>query len=80
MKADRLSIKMIKDALEKKQSGAFENYDIQKIQHVKRESILQAAITVFRKKGYNDTTITDIVTEAGVGRNTFYIHFKKTDR
>ncbi len=41
----------------------------------RREKIIQAAIGVFRKKGYNKAVLNDIVTEAGVGRATFYNYF-----
>lgn len=79
MKANRLSIKMIKEILFDQHPDDPENYDIDKVHHAKRESILKAAIMVFRKKGYNDTTIADIVNEAKVGRNTFYAHFKNKE-
>jgi len=78
MKKDRLSIKMMKDVLHQQPDDP-ESYDINKVHHVKRDSILQAAIAVFREKGFNDTTITDIVNEAGVGRNTFYVHFQNKE-
>lgn len=79
MKANRLSIKMIKEILFDQHPDDPENYDIDKVHHAKRDSILKAAITAFRKKGYNDTTIADIVNEAKVGRNTFYMHFKNKE-
>ncbi len=40
-----------------------------------RNSLLEAAITVFSKKGYHKTNISDIVDEAKVGQGTFYRNF-----
>ncbi len=40
-----------------------------------REALLDAARTVFARKGYHATLISDIVGEAGVGQGTFYRHF-----
>jgi AcrR family transcriptional regulator len=45
----------------------------------KKEEIVRAAIRIFREKGYADTSIADIVTEAAIGRGTFYVFFKNKD-
>jgi AcrR family transcriptional regulator len=42
----------------------------------KRDIIMQAAVGLFREKGYNSTTIRDIAVRAGVGKITFYHYFK----
>ena len=42
---------------------------------VRREQILAAARKVFRDKGYDGTTVSDIVEEAGVAQGTFYLYF-----
>ena len=42
---------------------------------VRQEQILAAARKVFREKGYDGTTIADIVKEAGVAQGTFYLYF-----
>lgn len=42
----------------------------------KRAHILATAIRVFGKKGYHQTSIADIVDEAGVARGTFYLYFE----
>lgn len=42
---------------------------------VQRERILHATADVIRVKGYDDTTVADIVTTAGVSREVFYSHF-----
>ena len=41
----------------------------------RREQILSAAREVFNEKGYETTTITDIVRRAGVAQGTFYLYF-----
>lgn len=41
----------------------------------RREEIIKAAISLFREKGYENTSITDIVDRARVGRGTFYLNF-----
>ena len=42
---------------------------------VRQEQILAAARKVFREKGYEGATISDIVKEAGVAQGTFYLYF-----
>lgn len=42
----------------------------------RRQHILDAARNVFAKRGYHQTTIDDIVAEAGVARGTFYLYFE----
>ncbi|MFT3854398.1 MAG: TetR/AcrR family transcriptional regulator [Ilumatobacteraceae bacterium] len=46
--------------------------------HRTRTKIVDAAQQVFVQKGYLDTTVEDIIAEAGVARGTFYTYF--TDR
>lgn len=41
----------------------------------RREQILKVARDVFAKRGYHQTTIDDIVAQAGVARGTFYLYF-----
>lgn len=41
----------------------------------RRERILAAARKVFREKGYDRTTVSDVVREAGVAQGTFYLYF-----
>jgi AcrR family transcriptional regulator len=42
----------------------------------KRDAILEAARTLFAKKGYDDTTIADIAKVAGVAVGTVYLYFR----
>ena len=42
----------------------------------RREEILSAAISAFSNKGYHDTSISDIIENAGIARGTFYLYFE----
>ena len=42
---------------------------------VRREQILKAARKVLDEKGYENTTVSDIVKEADVAQGTFYLYF-----
>jgi AcrR family transcriptional regulator len=42
----------------------------------RRHHILTAARDVFARRGYHQSTIDDIVAEAGVARGTFYLYFE----
>src|SRR4051794_13044383 len=41
----------------------------------RRTQLLSAARTVFAKKGYEDATVSEIVSRAGVAQGTFYLYF-----
>jgi len=43
-----------------------------------RQEITDAAFQLFVDRGFNDTTVDDIVTVAGVSRRTFYRYFSST--
>ncbi len=45
----------------------------------KRAHILDAAITVFAKKGFSGSTISDVAKKAGVACGTVYLYFKNKD-
>lgn len=42
----------------------------------KESDLFQAAYELFGTKGFNDTSIDDIVKKAGVAKGTFYLYFK----
>ena len=42
----------------------------------KRDSLLAAAFALFTEKGINDTSISDIATEAKMAKGTFYLYFR----
>ena len=39
------------------------------------KQIIEAALKLFREKGYENVTVNDICTQAGIARSTFYINF-----
>lgn len=41
----------------------------------RREQILRAALTCFAQKGYHQTTLDDIVDEAGLSKGSVYVYF-----
>ena len=43
---------------------------------IKENKLLDTAFDLFTKKGIKDTSIQDIVDNAGVGKGTFYLYFK----
>lgn len=42
----------------------------------RRQSILEAATRAVGRQGYADTSVADLIAEAGVSRTTFYNHFR----
>jgi AcrR family transcriptional regulator len=44
-----------------------------------KEELISAALSLFRRKGVDDTTVSDIVKEAHVAQGTFYNYFKSKD-
>jgi TetR/AcrR family fatty acid metabolism transcriptional regulator len=45
----------------------------------KREAILRAAVKVFAQKGYFNSKVADIASEAGIADGTVYLYFKSKD-
>ncbi|MFN3264186.1 MAG: TetR/AcrR family transcriptional regulator, partial [Aquificaceae bacterium] len=45
-----------------------------------RERIIQSAKELFSQKGYNHTTVEDIVKHAGLSKGAFYFYFKSKDQ
>ena len=43
---------------------------------IKEEKMLNTAFSLFTKKGFKETSIQDIVDNAGVAKGTFYLYFK----
>jgi AcrR family transcriptional regulator len=44
-----------------------------------RERLVRAALMLWRKQGFDDTTVEEIAAEAEVGWSTFYYHFASKD-
>ena len=42
----------------------------------RRKQILERALAVFAERGYHQTSISDLVSAAGVARGTFYLYFE----
>jgi len=45
----------------------------------RRTQIMQAALACFTRKGYNNTTMDDIVAESGLSKGSLYWYFKSKD-
>jgi AcrR family transcriptional regulator len=45
----------------------------------RRAHIIQAALVCFTRKGYNNTTMDDIVAESGLSKGSLYWYFKSKD-
>lgn len=46
------------------------------VREQRREQVLDAAKSVFAKKGFHRSSIADIIQRAGIARGTFYLYFK----
>ena len=44
-------------------------------EHVRRKQLLDAARKMFREKGYEGATVSEIAQEAGLGKGTFYFYY-----
>ncbi|MGI5889109.1 MAG: TetR/AcrR family transcriptional regulator [Oscillospiraceae bacterium] len=40
------------------------------------ENLLKSAFSLFKEKGFNETSVSDITENAGVAKGTFYLYFK----
>ena len=47
--------------------------------NVRKSEILDAAELLFETKGFDGTSTTDILNEAGIARGTLYYHFKSKE-
>src|SRR5262250_3381524 len=47
---------------------------------LKRKAILDAARSVFAKKGFADTSVEDIAEQAGIAKGTLYLYFPSKDQ
>ena len=44
-------------------------------EHVRRKQLLDAARKIFKEKGYEGATVSEIAQEAGLGKGTFYFYY-----
>lgn len=52
---------------------------VQKSQNDKRQRILEGALKAFARKGFYNTKVSEIASEAGVADGTIYLYFKNKD-
>ncbi len=53
--------------------------DREKKKEIKKEQIVRAAIELYKKRGFEKTTVEDIALNANVATGTFYTYFKEKD-
>lgn len=46
---------------------------------IRREELMDAAQALFLGKGFNETSVDEIVKGAGVAKGTYYVYFKTKD-
>lgn len=51
----------------------------QQMADLTRDTIIDIAIKQFKSKGFENVTISDIVSEAGMSRGSFYAHFRNKE-
>ena len=61
---------MLKDLVKQKRTKIDENKE------EKEKKILDSSLKLFMKKGFKDTSVQDIVSDAGIAKGTFYLYFK----
>jgi AcrR family transcriptional regulator len=47
----------------------------QAMRQARREEILEAAVRLFRRRGYHGTSVSDVIQASGISRGTFYLYF-----
>jgi AcrR family transcriptional regulator/predicted DNA-binding transcriptional regulator AlpA len=73
LRQENNSVQRIKEILHPARAGS---QDSQAGKTTKRrEDIIESAIHLFREKGFDDTSISDIIQHASAGRGTFYAYF-----
>lgn len=45
------------------------------MRRARREEILEAAVGLFRRRGYHATSVADVIEASGISRGTFYLYF-----
>jgi AcrR family transcriptional regulator len=71
-----LSQKSVDDNLPHTNKKTMASQQSKRTKESKRQEIIKAAGKVFSEKGYYQTNISDITDELGIGKSTFYLHFK----
>jgi AcrR family transcriptional regulator len=73
LRQENNSVERIKEILHPTRAGSQDSQTGKTTK--RREDIIQSAIHLFREKGFNDTSISDIIQHASAGRGTFYAYF-----
>lgn len=76
---EKMPLKFIKEMIEKMEGEGKETQTSSVRSSSRRDVIIKSAITLFREKGYANTSITDIVDHAHIGRGTFYLNFNNKE-
>lgn len=79
LKKKGLSLDAIGKIMTNKTAETNPEHETHSIHTSKRDSIITSAIELFRSKGYDLTTIGDIVGRSGVGKGTFYQYFQSKE-
>lgn len=74
LRQENTSVERIKEILHPAQAGS-QDSPAGKTTQKRREDIIESAIHLFREKGFDDTSISDIIQHASAGRGTFYAYF-----
>lgn len=68
-------IALIKEAMRGGKPETTQAVNIAGIKSDRKRQLIDKAVGVFTRKGYNQTKISDITSAVGVGQSTFYIYF-----
>ena len=79
LKEEGLPLEAIKGIIRHEKANLLPGEEKNTIHTSKREQIIKSAVTLFRKKGYDETKISDIPGLAGVGKGTFYQNFRNKE-
>ncbi|MBC2715993.1 MAG: TetR family transcriptional regulator [Desulfobacteraceae bacterium] len=75
-KGENLSLNNVKEILNLIETERTKNLNNNRVSENIRDKIIEDAINLFLEKGYEKTTIADLVNSSNIGRSTFYKHFK----
>ncbi|MCX5851740.1 MAG: MerR family transcriptional regulator [Deltaproteobacteria bacterium] len=76
---EKLPLRFLKRTIEKMEHEHMDVLSGPEKTSSRRDAIMRAAISLFREKGYENTSIGDIVDLARAGRGTFYLHFNNKE-
>lgn len=74
--SSNLRVKPAERIVFRRKEDVFQMGKVEANKENKRSSLLSHAYELFLNKGFNDTTISDIVKKSNVAKGTFYLYFK----